>query len=141
MPYATPADMKSRFPEKDLKELTDVNGQTIDDARLARALADASDEIDGYLMGRYKLPLEQIPRSLGLYACDIAMYRIQALRPKNDIEDAKDRYDSAIRYLKDVSKGAVNLALNDAGQPAEQTDGPIVVTADRNFTRTSMRGL
>ncbi|MEX2155110.1 MAG: phage protein Gp36 family protein [Gemmatimonadaceae bacterium] len=141
MQYASAQDMKDRYPEKDLRELTDVDGQVINDDRLDGALADASAEIDGYLMGRYALPLASVPQALVLYCCDIAMYRLQALRPANDIEDAKNRYDSAIRFLKCVSKGEVQLGVSSSDAPAVQTEGPIVVTAERTFSRDSMRGM
>jgi phage gp36-like protein len=141
MSYASAADMKARYPDKDLKELTDVNAAVIDDNRLARALADASAEIDMFLMGRYELPLAAVPSALNLYACDIAMYRLQALRPGNDIADAKNRYDAAVRSLALIAQGKMQLGLSSADAAAAQTDGPIVVTSTRRFDRESMRGL
>lgn len=141
MQYASAQDLKDRYPAKDLRELTDENGAVINDARLDRALADASAVIDGYLMGRYEIPLPNVPQALVVYACDIAMYKLQALRPANGIEDAKNRHDAAIRYLERVSRGDVQLGVSSSDQPAMQTDGPIVVTADRTFSRDSMRGL
>lgn len=141
MAYASAQDMRNRYPEKDLRELTDELGAVINDGVLDSALADASDLIDGYLRGRYALPLLDVPRSLVLMACTIAMYNLQQLRPVNDLEDARNRYKDIVAQLRDISQGKAQLALSDAGQPAAQTDGPIVVTATRTFNRDSMRGL
>lgn len=140
-PYASAQDLQDRYPEQDLVQLTDPAGAAIDVARLERSLADASAEIDGYLQGRYQLPLPQVPELLKLLACDIAMYRLQVLRPLGDIEDARARYKDAMRYLERVSTGAVQLGLSAADVPAPQTAGPEVRGAARTFTRDTMRGL
>lgn len=133
--------MMGRFPEKDLRELTDETGAAVNVAALDRALSDASIEIDGYLQGRYPLPLVQPPQLLGILACDIAMYRLLTLRPVQSIEDAKARYDKAIAYLMRVAEGKVNLGLNTAQVPAPE-DGMVETdSSDRTFTRESMRGL
>jgi phage gp36-like protein len=139
--YATAADLQARYPERDLIELTDPQAEELDPTKLERALADAAAEIDGYLQGRYVLPLQQPPKVLALYACDIAMYRLMTLRRSGDVEDARSRYDDAIRYLRSVSKGEVQLGISDAGHAAQQEAGPELITAPRRFSRDSMHGL
>jgi phage gp36-like protein len=141
MPYATAADLKARYPEKDLRELTDENATVIDDDRLDGALADASDRIDGYLIGRYAVPLVKPPRVLTEHACIIAMYRLQSLRPQSVSEVARKDYEDTIRYLEKVGEGKVQLSLAVDDTPAVQTDGPIVVTGTRQFTRDALRGM
>jgi phage gp36-like protein len=141
MAYASAQDMKDRYPEKDLREITDEAAIVIDDSRLDSALVDASSQMDGYLRGRYALPLAEVPLELVVVACDMAMYKLQGLRPINDIEDARRRYTDAIRYLEGVSAGRIQLGLSATAQPAQQTDGPIVISARRTFDRTSMRGM
>lgn len=139
--YASASDLLDRYPEQDLVQLTDPAGAELNPVKLERALADASSEIDGYLLGRYLLPLVQVPEILRLLACDIAMYRLQALRPMAGIEDARKRYEDATRYLKLVSTGEVQLGLSTADAPAQQGAGPEVVSSRRTFSRTSMKGL
>jgi phage gp36-like protein len=138
--YATAQDLQDRYPERDLVQLTDPNGVVIDAGRLDRALRAASALIDGYLQGRYPLPLAQVPEVLVEYACDIAMYRLQTLRPADDIEDARNRYRDAIKYLEQVSRGDLQLGLSLANVPAAQSAGPETAPREGSFTRGSMRG-
>ena len=117
MSYATPADLQQRYSEAELRQTSDSYGQQVDIGRLQVALADATDEIDGYLSGRYQLPLmdaEQrelaAPPVLVRGACDIAMYRLQTLRTADDVKDARRRYDDVIALLKRIREGEVTLA-------------------------------
>jgi phage gp36-like protein len=89
MVYAQPSDMIARYPNRDLVQLTneDPTQQVVDDSVLQQALADASAEIDGYLESRFTLPLSDAPAVLARLTCDIAMYRLQALRPLHDLAE------------------------------------------------------
>jgi phage gp36-like protein len=107
--YATAADFRDRYPERDLQHLTDPDGLTVQDAVLERAAAQASSIIDGYIGARYPLPLAVVPPILAEYTVDIGIYRLQVLRPQNDVEDARKRYEDAITYLKLVTKGDADL--------------------------------
>ena len=86
MTYATPQDMINRYPNRDLVQLTneDPTATTINTAPITQALGDASAEIDGYIEGRFTLPLSDPPAILNRLATDIAMYRMQSLRPLHD---------------------------------------------------------
>lgn len=138
--YAIAQDLQDRYPEQDLIQLTDPDGVVLDVGRLDRALADASDEIDGYLQGRYQLPLAEVPKHLKLLACDIALYRLLVLRPLGDIEDARKRYEDALRYLRQVSRGEVQLGLSAQDVAAPQGSGPEMISPTRVFDRDGMRG-
>lgn len=138
--YATPQHLQDRYPERDLVQLTDPNGVGVVAARLDGALKGAAAVINGYLQGRYPLPLAQVPEVLVEYACDIAMYRLQTLRPSDDIEDARARYKDAIRFLEQVSRGELQLGLSAANTPAAQSTGPEVIEGERHFGRGSTRG-
>ncbi len=141
--YATPQDIINRYPNRDLVQLTneDPAATTVNLAPLVQALADASAEIDGYLEGRFALPLTDPPAILARLASDIAMYRLQALRPLHDLEDARRRYDDAIAMLTKVAAGALTLGLAaDNQEPpaagaAEGTEGPA-----RVFNRDTLKG-
>src|SRR4051812_32725237 len=119
MLYATAASMKARYPESDLRQITDPDAAVIVDAPIEQALAGASAEIDGYLEGRYTLPLARVPAVLEKLACQMAMYNLQALRPLQDIEDARKRYEDAVSYLRRVAEGKVNLGISTTDQLAE----------------------
>ncbi|PLX49120.1 MAG: DUF1320 domain-containing protein [Desulfobulbaceae bacterium] len=114
--YCTQADMVARYGEEELIQLTDrVSLGVIDTTVLDLALGDAAAEIDGYLAGRYELPLAEVPAALTLIACDIARYR---LYDDGATSSVKDRYDQAVLYLRQVAKGDVGL-VQPAGAVAE----------------------
>jgi phage gp36-like protein len=113
MAYATTNDLTARYPNRDLVQLSneDPTQMTVNDATLQQALSDASDEIDGYLESRFALPLTDPPAVLARLTCDIAMYRLQVLRPLHDLADARKRYEDAVELLIRVARGEVTLGL------------------------------
>ncbi|MEX3629862.1 MAG: phage protein Gp36 family protein [Burkholderia sp.] len=135
MSYATLADMQARFPERDLRAVTDENNQAIDPVRVQRALDDASAEIDGYLAMRYTLPLVDVvlltplatPAVLVRACCDIAMYDMQTLRPLSDIKDARQRYEDCLKMLTLMGRGDVQIigAQLRNGQATEPKDASL----------------
>jgi phage gp36-like protein len=143
MSYAAPQDMINRYPNRDLVQLTneDPTVTTINTTVLQQMLDDASAEIDGYLSGRFALPLTDVPQVLNRLACDIAMYRLQSLRPIHDLADARLRYDDATAMLTQVANGELALGLGSdgnetaIGQGVEQAAEP-----RRVFSRKRMRG-
>lgn len=151
MSYASASDMIARYPNRDLVQLTneDPTQTTVNTAMLQQALDDASAEIDGYLEGRFAMPLSDPPAALNRLACDIAMYRLQSLRPLRDIEDARKRYEDAVTLMTRVAKGELTLGLAADDIAPEQAQGSIVVEAggdqtgelpSRIFSRGTLRG-
>jgi phage gp36-like protein len=117
--------MIARYPNRDLVQLTneDPTQTSINTTVIDQALADASAEIDGYLDGRFALPLTDAPTVLNRLACDVAMYRLQSLRPIHDMADARQRYEDAVQLLVRVARGEVTLGLTaDNLEPAEGLD-------------------
>jgi len=141
--YATVQDMINRYPNRDLVQLTneDPTATTVNSAPITQALADASAEIDGYIEGRFTLPLIDPPAVLNRLTTDIAMYRMQSLRPLHDLEDARKRYEDAVAMLIKVAAGELTLGLSADGQEPpvagieENVQGP-----DRVFDRKKLRG-
>ena len=143
MSYATPQDMINRYPNRDLVQLTneDPTVLTINTTVLQQGLNDASVEIDSYLEARFALPLGDPPAVLNRLACDIAMYRLQALRPLHDLEDARQRYDDALAMLGKVAAGELTLGLSaDGEEPPIQSDAEAEVGSRRLFSRRKLRG-
>lgn len=117
--YANVQDLRDRFEEVELVQLTDTAmlGE-IDSAKVAMALSDASSEIDGYLAKLYKLPINPLPPVLRKLACDIARYRLYLNRA--DMPDMVSKaYQSAIDYLKQIAKGLIALDA-EGNAPSEQ---------------------
>jgi phage gp36-like protein len=143
MDYATPDDLLSRYPQRLLAQLTDEAGQAYQPEVARRALADAAAEINGYLVGRYALPLASTPVVLTRLSCDIALYRLMGLRPAGDIEDARRRYEDAVRVLERIGDGRINLGVAAPAEPPPATDGGprgAKTDADRLFSPTTLRG-
>ena len=122
MVYAQPSDMIARYPNRDLVQLTneDPTQTVVNQIVLQQALADASAEIDGYLESRFTLPLSDPPAVLARLTCDVAMYRLQALRPLHDLAEARKRYEDAV--------------VTDAGGDRSGTVPP------RVFSRGTLKG-
>lgn len=133
--YATRDDMVKRFGEKEAIALTDrdYTGQ-IDDTVLSEALADAGVEIDGYIGGRYPLPLAQPPKILTGYACDIARYRLCGSGTQLT-EDIRDRYRDAVKFLELAANGKVTLGGMPGGGPAPVDNTVQFATGSRVFAR------
>jgi phage gp36-like protein len=131
--------MIDRFGETELVQLTnkDNNAATsIDDPALDQALADANAEIDGYLTGRYALPLDPVPLMLKRSACDIARYHLFDDRVT---EQVQKRYDGVVAFLRSVGKGDISLGVDAASQPAGAAGGPEVAPGnERVFTQDSL---
>lgn len=139
--YATPADMITRYSPDALLQVTDPEGEALHEEVLSAALADAADEIDGYLAARYTLPLAQRPKVLTLLSCSIAMYRLLSLRTLGDVEDARKRYEDAIAFLRDVANGKIGLGVSETGlAPPTSPGGVAIHTTPSRFGDDQMQG-
>ncbi len=143
--------MIARYPSRDLVQITneDPTQTVINQVALNQALTDASAEIDGYLGSRFALPLTDPPTVLNRLACDIAMYRLQALRPMHDVAEARQRYNDAVALLVRVAEGEVTLGLAlDNTEPGEGAGAVITqaggdagsILPTRLFDRGSLKG-
>jgi len=135
MSYCIQSDLVEQIQENELIELTDDAGAgTVDTSVVARAIADADAEIDSYC-ARYTLPFLPVPVMIRKVSVDVAIYNLFSRRSLIKLDDPRQkRYDNAIRFLRDVSKGVTTLG---ADAPAESVDGQPQATrdaADRIFT-------
>jgi phage gp36-like protein len=130
MSYAVVTDMQARFPNRDLVQLSneDPTVTIVNAAFIQTALSDSSAEIDTYLEARFALPLTDPPATLVRLCCDVAMYRMQALRPLHDVAEARKRYDDVIATLQRVAAGELTLGLAADGlEPPDPANPAIVV--------------
>lgn len=115
MSYATPEQFIRAFSEREARTLTDENMTGfIDEEKLASALARASAQIDGYLVGRYRTPWPDSPGIVVGYCCDIARYHL-ATDYRISSEEIQMRYRDAIRFLEKVAAGQINLGRDTSG--------------------------
>jgi phage gp36-like protein len=120
--YATEADLKARFGDREVEQLKSMyveeqNNEASEEESVdlglkavSIALADAEEEINGYIGGRYSLPLPNIPSNLNRIACDIARYRLYFQQPT---EHVSKLYDDAIAFLKRVQDKRADLQIID----------------------------
>jgi phage gp36-like protein len=136
MSYATGQDLIDRFGEQEVINLTDRDRLGVVDATVAsQALVATADEIDGYLAGRYSLPLQPVPRVLIGVACDIARYRLCGAEV-NVTEDIRSRYKDAVRFLEHVAAGRISLGGMPGGGAAPVAGPAVLVSAgDSLFSR------
>lgn len=136
MGYATQADLVAQFGEREVMALADRdNLGTIDAGLVASALDDASAEIDGYLVGRYIVPLTAVSRLIVTYCCDIARYRLSGATV-TEVETVRNRYKDALRFLEGVRDGKNDLGT-DVAQATDATVQNLVFFTDgrRVFSR------
>lgn len=143
MTYATLQDLIERFGETELIQLTDrVNRPvtTIDPVVVERALSDAQAEIDSYIGKVAKLPVAKVPPILTKRAADMARYFLFGSKAEKDGEVERG-YKEALAWLRDVSKGVVQMDFGGVVAPAPATSGVSFIAPARRFTRDSQRGL
>lgn len=137
MPYATKEDMIARFGEDELIQISDRDGTgAFSDVNFAQAQKDGDGEIDSYLQGRYPLPLVHVPTALCRIACDLYRYYLYSPRTTEEVEK---RYDNAVKFLKSIAKGEVNLGLAVDAQPASTAAPVRVSTPERIFTQDRLK--
>lgn len=106
--YATEANLVARFGQE-IQELKLMHASA--STAVQDAIQDATEEINGYIGGRYALPLPNVPSNLERMACDIARYRLYFQQPT---EEVRKRYEDAISFLKLVATGKAHLQIQDA---------------------------
>ena len=134
MSYATSADLLTRFGEGELLRLAMTPSGELDQATLQLALDDASALIDGYLAGRYPLPLTHVPSALVPICADIARHRLYGEQAPEQI--AK-RNEAALAFLKSVGKGELALGLAADGEQLESQNLAQLQSDGRVFGRDS----
>ena len=105
--YATEADLVARFGD----EIENLKAMLPSQSSVTDAIQDATEEINGYIGGRYALPLPNVPSNLERMACDIARYRLYFQQPT---EEVRQRYEDAVSFLKLVANNKAHLQIQDA---------------------------
>lgn len=153
MPYATATDLLERFDAEELAQRTDRGVPRLVTAVMLKtaaagssmaaytneeqaataaalvlvnkALVDADATVDGYLAGRYKVPMASAPAVLGRLACDLTRY---FLYDDQATETVKQRHDAAIAVLRDIAAGKVSLGA-DLGASAQPKGGSVEISS------------
>jgi phage gp36-like protein len=135
--YADIDDMTTRFGEQELLELTDANlTGTVNAAVVQTAICDATELINGYVAGRYRVPLAPVPDMVRRWCCDIARFYLHNVAVPDAV---KAGHDAALQGLREVARGVVQLQA--AGAETSSASGEAVLAVgSRIFTDGNMRG-
>lgn len=130
--------------EETQAHIGDLDGDgEADPAKVADALQNASAEMDGWLAGRYRVPVADPAAQpvLRVHALNIATYHL-ARTSSTVTEEIKDRYDASIAYLKAISKGDAQLPETPVSdEAAAPTAGDVqMIAPGRVFTRDEFGG-
>ena len=144
MDYCTIEDIETQTSTPTLIQLTSDDGQEEVDRVVAQeAILYSSTLIDGYLRGRYTLPLDTHFPLLRILAIDLSIYRLYTRRLRNEMPEViENNYKNAIATLRDIQKGVITLqsendSLETASFNAEEykTNKDII---DRLFSKERM---
>lgn len=140
MPYATLDQLKKRYSERVLIDLTDreppLTGAIVVPV-VDQALTDTDALIDGYLAGRYKLPLVETPPILADLAQMIAIYKLHVFAPDPKIE--KD-YELSLRQLDKIASGVIRLNVEGVEPAASGSEGVQFIDRSRDMTPENLEG-
>ena len=109
--YCTIEDIETHTSTPTLIQLTSDDGQEEVDRVVAQeAILYSSTLIDGYLRGRYTLPLDTHFPLLRILAIDLSIYRLYTRRMRNEMPEViENNYKNAIATLRDIQKGVITL--------------------------------
>ncbi|KRP97480.1 Mu-like prophage FluMu protein gp36 [Pseudomonas lactis] len=136
MRYCTRADIGNAIPEITLIQLSndDPAAQQPNENVIGDGVRQAEELVDGYLRGRYNLPLDPVPTVLRDAVVYLARHWLYQRRPEGSMPDpVKDSRKDTIKLLESIRDGVVTLGM-PTGQ-ATPEPGEIKVRArPRQFT-------
>ncbi|TCT37696.1 gp436 family protein [Martelella mediterranea] len=126
--YGALDDLIDRAGEVEILQVADRDGNgAADPDVIDAAFAHAGNIIDGYLAGKYTLPLASVPDLVRTWAVSIARYRLHHEGPPDYVVND---YKDAIAALKDVARGAITLTIADGSTPDASANGGDYLNAD-----------
>ncbi|MCW9698198.1 MULTISPECIES: gp436 family protein [Pasteurellaceae] len=137
MLYASQASLIKRYTLDVLLSIARNADRTLDETKVQEALEDASQTIDSYLAGRYRLPLQTVPAVLERHCCYIARYFLEKNRAT---DQARLDYEDSIRFLEKVASGAISLGLSDMEEPVETDNAAMIESAGSVWDRKQSWG-
>lgn len=139
MPYVTTQQLVDRFGVDELIQITnhtDPSATTVNETRVANAVADIDALVNASLAARYALPLTTVPLVLLNIAADLVRARLYGDRIPNHIGE---REKAALKLLDKIAGGTLALGLDAAAQTTPPSDGPQYFTGSSVFTADSLR--
>lgn len=106
-------------------EEEDLSGP-LTNAAIVDALSHASSEADSFISRRYPTPVQSPPTIVRSHVINIACHQLASTHDRMT-EIIRQRYEDALRWLRDLAKGNADLPGGDDGtgtgtpQPAPET--------------------
>jgi phage gp36-like protein len=125
MRYCTRADIGNAIPEMTLIQLSndDPAAMSPNENVVEDGVRQAEELVDGYLRGRYNLPLDPVPTVLRDAVVYLARHWLYQRRPEGALPDAvKDSRKDTIKLLESIRDGVVTLGMptgHAAPEPGE----------------------
>lgn len=136
MAYCSVEDLLNMISREELAALTAEAGGEPDHAVIGAAIAQAEDEINAYVAGRYEVPLTPVPPQILGLAVDLTLYHLYSRRSVMPAV-RRQRYEAALLFLRLVAAGQVHL--EEAAGRGEKARQPAEMTSSvRLFSRTGL---
>lgn len=122
MRYCTRGDIGNAIPEMTLIQLSndDPAAMSPNENVIEDGVRQAEELVDGYLRGRYNLPLDPVPTVLRDAVVYLARHWLYQRRPEGALPDAvKDSRKDTIKLLESIRDGVVTLGM-PTGQAAPE---------------------
>lgn len=125
MRYCTRADIGNAIPEMTLIQLSndDPAAALPNESVIEDGVRQAEELVDGYLRGRYNLPLDPVPTVLRDAVVYLARHWLYQRRPEGALPDAvKDSRKDTIKLLESIRDSVVTLGMptgHAAPEPGE----------------------
>jgi len=114
MRYCTREDLGNAIPLMTLTQLSndDPGARQPDEQVIASSVRQAEELVDGYLRGRYHLPLDPVPTVLRDAVIYLARHWLYQRRPEGALPDAviSARKDT-LKLLESIRDGVITLGL------------------------------
>ncbi|TXI34362.1 MAG: DUF1320 domain-containing protein [Aquipseudomonas alcaligenes] len=114
MHYCTRADIGKAIPELTLTQLSndDPTAELPDESVVEDGVRQAEELVDGYLRGRYDLPLDPVPSVLRDAVVYLTRHWLYQRRPEGAIPEAvKDSRKDTLKLLESIRDGVVTLGM------------------------------
>ncbi len=114
MHYCTRADIGKAIPELTLTQLSndDPTAELPDESVIEDGVRQAEELVDGYLRGRYDLPLDPVPSVLRDAVVYLTRHWLYQRRPEGAIPEAvKDSRKDTLKLLESIRDGVVTLGM------------------------------
>ena len=141
MRYCTRADIGNAMPERTLIQLSndDPAAKVPNEVVIEDGVRQAEELVDGYLRGRYDLPLNPVPTVLRDAVVYLARHWLYQRRPEGALPDSvKDNRKDTIKLLESIRDVVVTLGMPSGAAAPEP--GEIRVRARSQQFGTDMWG-